>query len=59
MTVVFYDPATGRILQVTSAAERDIVADGRPYVEVDGAAFDSDTTHHIVDGKMVPIGDAA
>lgn len=55
MTVVFYDPATGRIAQCDTSPRAWIEASGRAWVEVTEARPDWDVTHRVVDGVVVPI----
>ena len=58
MRVVFFDAATGRIIQLTDAIETAIKADGRPYVELaDDHPPMPDLTHRVIDGQVVPKDD--
>ncbi len=54
-TVVFYDLATGAIIQCTVAPLAWIEADGRPWVEVPKYRMDWDATHRVEAGQVVPI----
>ncbi len=53
--VVFYDPATGRIINCSSGPLAWAQADGRPFVEVPEFRPDWDATHRVVDGAVVEI----
>lgn len=57
MIVVFYDPATGRILNTAQGAPSIIAADPRPFIEVEEVRDDYDVTHHVINGTLVPIGE--
>jgi len=54
--VVYYDPATGRIIQSSSGDRASIEADPRPFVELEEEPpVGFDMTHRVVGGAAVPI----
>lgn len=55
--VVFYDPATGRIIESLTAFPASILADGRDFIVVDEDRPDYDVTHRVEDGELVEIPD--
>ena len=54
MTVVIYDPATGRIKETRSGSPKHIQACGLPYLEVAEHKHDYDVTHQVVNGVLAP-----
>jgi hypothetical protein len=52
---VVYDKETGKISQTVQMLEENIKKLGQAYLEVPEFHYNYDSTHKVVDGKLVPI----
>lgn len=53
-TVVFFQPATGRIMATASQDTASLAADTRSWLEVGEFKQDYDQTHYVVEGVLTP-----
>ncbi len=57
MTVVFFDPADGRIIESRAIDPRVLALMTGSWIAVPEYRPDYDQTHRVVGGQLVPIGE--